>query len=249
MKGICQKSDCSTIAIWGYPDDKNGSCGEHKTDDMIITFDNDDFQNLPWFDDEKPEEICKFRDCCENGNYNFPGEINGRFCDEHKLETMVNLSQKLGGSEIVYMIEQISSLNLMDSEVTSVLTPFMNDLPTNLQTKHGFEDGSFTGPIDLANFRQDIFDTLIPVTSRDRGVNYDISKIESLIVNHRNTVFLDDRPPFLSREIDDKPGKSEKICEISDCGNPAKWGYAMPSRCTQHKLSAMHGNFGWKQYA
>lgn len=39
----CYYQDCTTIPVFGYDDNRNISCQVHKEDDMVVTFNKDDY--------------------------------------------------------------------------------------------------------------------------------------------------------------------------------------------------------------
>lgn len=62
---------------------------------------------------------------------------------------------------------QLESTNLLDSEVTGILTPLVQNVAAETRMldmmllRHGYrEDGEFCGPIDLVNFKIDLVASL-----------------------------------------------------------------------------------------
>ena len=85
----CVSNGCEILPIFGYPDKRNMCCLGHKNDDMVFTFEKDDFEACDLFT-KKLANWCISKDCTKRATYNFKPETKPIFCKTHRLETMVD---------------------------------------------------------------------------------------------------------------------------------------------------------------
>lgn len=90
----CKYENCNIIPCFGYINDKNLYCLEHRKEDMIFTFEKNDLNKIDTFDVTKTYRQCFFKNCIKEASCNFIDESRRILCAEHKLDMMVNLLTK-----------------------------------------------------------------------------------------------------------------------------------------------------------
>lgn len=83
--------ECDKLAVYGNVLGLNLYCGDHKTDNHIITFQQNQFSDIPLYDTKKTgirkiilKNICIFKECDKNPSYNF-NDYRKILCTKHKL--------------------------------------------------------------------------------------------------------------------------------------------------------------------
>ena len=86
----CQHDNCSVYATHGYDEGINLFCGLHKSEDMILTFQQKHILELDDYE-VKLHRKCHFIGCDKRASFNFPNEKLRICCKKHCFHGMINV--------------------------------------------------------------------------------------------------------------------------------------------------------------
>lgn len=126
----CKNGDCAEIATYGYNSGINIFCKKDALDDMILTFQQNQFKEIPIFDCSKKNQICIYENCNKHASRNFPGYTQRLFCSPHQLLGMRDLINKMCiGCNI-----KIPNFNYSNEEIPLYCATCAKDGMTNIVT-------------------------------------------------------------------------------------------------------------------